>query len=66
MYETIKDGFLAIQQSCIQLITKKIHSKSRFTTYRARITGPELLNSVLCRLYLKMPRKLLLNLLFRR
>jgi hypothetical protein len=33
-------------------------------TYWAWIMGPKLLNSVLCGLYLKLPRKSLQNLLF--
>ena len=48
-------------QRCPKYCTKT-PLKSRLTTYRARITGPELLNNVLYGLYLKTPRKLIQNL----
>jgi hypothetical protein len=36
---------------------QKTSSENKFTTYQARITGPELSNSVLCGLYLKIAEK---------
>ena len=44
--------------------TKKISSKSKFTTYLARITGSKLSNSVLYGLHLEIPKKSPQNLLF--
>ena len=39
-------------------LQQKPPSQKKFTTYQARITGHELSNSVLCRLYLKIPKKI--------
>jgi hypothetical protein len=43
---------------------QKPPSKNKFTTYQARITGPELSNSALCRLYLKIAKNITTKFIF--
>ena len=53
-----------VLQHCSKDCNKKSLPKIKFATHPAHITEPKLLNSVLCGLYLKIPRKLTQNLLF--
>jgi hypothetical protein len=63
-YEVIVLMLEYFLQHCPKGCTKKIPSTSKFTAYRAATTGSEILNSILCGLYLKRPRKFPQNLLF--